>query len=207
MPLAFKRVFENLMGERAPGPSASFSLFHVLLALELIAEKPVGRSKMAEELNIGEGAVRTMLNRLRESGLIVTSKAGYSLTNKGGKLWEECQSVLRKAEIEENELALGEYSFAVLVKNSLHKVRSGVEQRDAAVKAGAKGATTVILKDRRLTIPSVSNNVAVDFPKAARQISERLQPQESDVIVIASADNRKRAEYSALAAGWTLLDD
>jgi len=195
------------MGKRAPGPSPSFSLFHVLLALGLMAEKPVGRNKIAEELNIGEGAVRTMLGRLRESGLVITSKAGCSLAGKGVKLWRECQSVLKKVEIGENELALGKYSFAALVKDSLHKVRSGVEQRDAAVKSGAKGATTVILKDRRLTIPSVSNDVAVDFPKAARQILERLHPQESDVIVIASADNLKQAEYSALAAAWTLLDD
>lgn len=207
MPHAFKRVLEDLIGEKAPGPSPTFSLSHVLLALELMAEKPIGRNKIAEELEIGKGAVRTMLDRLRGSGLAATSKAGYSLTGKGTKLWREYQSVLKKAEIGKNELALGEHSFAVLVKNSLHKVQSGVEQRDAAVKAGAKGATTVILKGKHLVIPSVSKDVAADFPKAARQISERLQPQESDVIVIASAGDRKQAENSVLAAAWTLLDD
>ena len=195
------------MNERAPGPSPAFCLFHMLLALELVSEKPIGRNRLAEKLGVGEGVARTIIDRLKDSKLIATSKAGCSLTNKGVKLWREYQSVLKKVEIGKNELALGNYSFAALVKNSLHKVKSGVEQRDAAVKAGARGATTMIFRSKRLMIPSVSSDVTQDFPKAASQIIERLSPEENDVIVIAGADDSKRAEHGTLAAAWTLLDD
>ena len=34
-----------------------------------------------------------------------------------------------------------------------------------------------------------------------------LQPEENDVIVIGSADSLVKAEYGALAAAWTLIDD
>jgi 5,10-methenyltetrahydromethanopterin hydrogenase len=72
---------------------------------------------------------------------------------------------------------------------------------------GARGATTIMLKSRRLVIPSVSENVAKDFPKAANQAIRLLQPSENDVIIIVSADNLEKAEYGALAAAWTLLND
>jgi len=75
------------------------------------------------------------------------------------------------------------------------------------VTAGAKGATTIMLKEGRLIIPSVSNNVAEDFPKAASQIAKILEPEENDVIIVGSADNLGKAEYGTLAAAWTLLND
>jgi len=208
MPYAFKQLLEKITSEKAPGPSPTFSVFHLLRATELIAEKKIGRSKLAENLKVGEGAVRTIINRLKAAGLILTSKSGCSLTVKGLKLWREYKSVFKKKiEIGKSELTLANYSFVILVKNRGLKVKSGVEQRDAAVTAGAKGATTIMLKEGRLIIPSVSNNVAEDFPKAASQIAKILEPEENDVIIVGSADNLGKAEYGTLAAAWTLLND
>jgi len=204
----FKQLLEKIVSEKAPGPSPTFSIFHVLHAIELIAEKSTGRSKLADYLNVGEGAVRTIIGRLRDAGLVTTSKTGCSLTNKGLKLWREYKSIFeKKAEIGKSELTLADYNFAILIKNHGHKVKSGVEQRDAAVMTGAKGATTIMLKEGCLIIPSVSNNVGKDFPKAANQIVRLLEPKENDAIVIGSANSLGKAEYGTLAAAWTLLND
>lgn len=208
MPRPFKRLLEKIASEKAPGPSPKFSIINLLQAIELIAEKPIGRNKLADCLSVGEGAVRTMINRLKEADLITTSKAGCSLTKEGLKLWREYTSVFeKKTEIKANELALADYNYAILVKNRGYKVKSGVEQRDAAVMAGAKGATTIMLKKGRLIIPSVSDNVAEDFPKVTNQTIKLLQPKENDVVIIVSADTLRKAEYGTLAAAWTLLDD
>jgi len=208
MPYAFKQLLEKVTSEKAPGPSPKFSLFHILRAVELIAEKKIGRSKLAENLEIGEGVIRTVIERLKDAGLIETSKAGCTLTNKGLRLLREYQSVFKKkSEIEKNELTLAEYNLAILIKNRGHKIKSGVEQRDAAVMAGARGATTIMVKEGRLIIPSVSNIVAKDFPKAASQIIRNFEPEENDVVIIGSADNFGKAEYGTLAAAWTLLND
>ena len=99
-------MLEKLTKEKAPGPTASFSAVHLLLAIERVAEKPIGRNRLAKELRIGEGAVRTLLERLREAGLIRTSKTECSLTREGLKLFEQYRSVIRKARIEKNELTL-----------------------------------------------------------------------------------------------------
>jgi hypothetical protein len=208
MSSTFRQVLKKIATEKAPGPSPTFSVLHVLLAIELMSEKPIGRSRLAESLEVGEGVARTMIERLRDFGLIATSKAGCTLTRKGSGLWKEHKSVFeKKVEIGKNELALGEHNFAILVKGRGDKVKSGVEQRDAAVVAGAKGATTIIFRDGRLTIPSVSGDVAKNFPNAWRKIVRLLQPTENDVIVVGSADTLGKAEYGTLAAAWTLVDD
>jgi len=208
MPHAFKEILEKITREKAPGPSPTFSVFHMLRAIELIGKKAIGRSKLAKELGVGEGAMRTMIKRLKDAGLVTISKLGCVLTSKGLKLWNEYNTVLRrKVEIGKIELTLADYNFAILVKNRGHKVKSGMEQRDAAIMVGAKGATTVMFKGKRLIIPSVSDDVAKNFPKAANQMVRLLQPEENDVIVVGSADSLAKAEYGALAAAWTLVND
>jgi predicted transcriptional regulator len=208
MSYKLKRILEKIVCEKAPGPSPTFTIFHILRAIELIAQKPIGRSKLAEELKLGPGAIRTLIERLKAAKLITISKAGCTLTSKGLVFWKEYKSIFEeKTEIEKNELAIANYNFAILVKNSGHKIKSGVEQRDAAIVAGAKGATTIVMKHGRLLIPAVSEDVDRDFPQAASQISDLLKPQENDVVIVASADDPSKAEYGVLAAAWTLINE
>ncbi|MDH7477454.1 MAG: DUF4443 domain-containing protein [Candidatus Bathyarchaeota archaeon] len=207
MSYTFKQILEKIASAKIPGPSPTFSLFHILNAIEIMAKQPIGRGMLAENLKVGEGTVRTIISRLQKAGLIAVSKAGCFLTKKGLSLWKESKSIFKeKIEIERNELTLAEYNFAILVKNHAHKVKSGMEQRDAAVMVGSKSATTLLFKGKRLIIPSVSNNVAKDFPKAASQILKLLKPEENDVIIIVSANAPEKAQYGTLAAAWALLN-
>ncbi len=205
--MTVKKILEELLKERAPGPSPSFSIFHVMKALELTAkEGPIGRGKLSRELGTGEGATRTLLNRLIEAGLIITSKPGCSLTKKGETIWNHFQSIFpQKVKLEKSELTLANYNIAVLIKDCGDKVKTGIEQRDAAILIGAKGATTLIFKKQTLIQPGISENVAQDFPEIYNQITNRLELEENDVVVIGSADTWEKAEYGALAAGWTLI--
>ncbi len=173
--------------------------------MELVAKKPMGRSKLAHKLNVWEGAIRTIIGRLKNAGLITTSKAECNLTKENLNLWKEYSSIVKKAKIGKSELTSTEYNFAVLVRNQGHELKSGIEQRDAAVMADAKNATTMVLKGGKLVIPSVTNDLAKDFPRAANQM-KILQAKERDVIVIVDADSIEKAEYGALAAAWTLPD-
>lgn len=203
-----KKSLEKIAGEKAPGPAPTFSVLHLLRVIELVAEKPIGRTKLAEELNIGQGAARTIVNRLREAGLLSTSKMGCTLTTKGLRLWRDYGKIFqKKIEILASELTNAKHNFAVLAKNCGHKIKSGIEQRDAAVKIGAKGAITIVFRNGRLVIPSVSDDFARDFPDTAEQIIKLLQPEENDAVVISGADTLDLAEYGIAAAAWALLDD
>ncbi|MEM2098748.1 MAG: DUF4443 domain-containing protein [Candidatus Bathyarchaeia archaeon] len=202
----FKQLIEKIASEKAPGPSTTFSTAHIFFALELMAEKPIGRNKLAEKLQIGEGAVRTIINHLKDAGLIETSKVGCSLTPEGLSVWKKFQEFFpQRGEIEKTELTTSQYNYAFLVKNSGHKVKSGIEQRDAAIIAGAKRAVVIVSKNGFLSIEAVSNDIAKEFPKAANSILSVIQPQDNDVIIIAGADDLQKAKHAAFAASWALL--
>jgi predicted transcriptional regulator len=203
----FKQFIENVAGEKAPGPSTTFSAAHIFSALELIAEKPIGRNKLAEKLNVGDGAIRTIINHLKDAGLIETSKAGCTLTTKGLSVWKKFEEFFpKRGEIERTELTNTAHNYAFLVKNSGHKVKSGIEQRDVAIVAGAKRAVVIVSKSGHLSIESVSNDIAKEFPSAANQILKVIQPEDNDVIVIAGADALQKAKNAAFAASWALLN-
>jgi predicted transcriptional regulator len=206
MSSSFRHFLEHIAKEKAPGPSPAFSVFHLLLAIELVAENPIGRGKLAQNLGVGEGVIRTILGRLTGAGLITTSKAGCKLTKRGLGIWKEYSSIVRKVEIGKNELTDASHTYAILVKDHGHRLKSGMEQRDAAVMAGAKTATTMLYKARLLKIPSVTENAEKDFPKASDRVLKLLKPVANDAIVIVGADNQAKAVYAAMAAAWTLLN-
>jgi predicted transcriptional regulator len=202
----FKRYIESLASPKGPGPSTTFSMFHIFYALELVAKKPIGRNKLAEKLNVGEGAIRTILGRLKESGLVVTSKEGSTLTDKGLSLWKNLVEFFpKRSEIEKTALTTSKYNYAFLVKNKGHKVKSGIDQRDAAIRGGARRALVIVSKNGRLMIESVSNSIENEFPEAASVILEKLNPEDNDVIIIAGADNSLKAKRGAFAASWILI--
>ena len=142
---------KELASEKAPGPSPSFLVVHVIKALELIAEKPIGRNKLSKELALGEGATRTLIERLRDYDLITINRVGCVFSKKGEKLWNTLHATLpRKISLDRSGLTLATFNVAVLVKGCSSKVKFGMEQRDAALLTGAKGATTLIFKDGKL---------------------------------------------------------
>lgn len=203
-----KRLLEDLAGEKAPGPARSFSTVHLVKALELISEKPIGRNLLSEKLFLGEGATRTLVEMLKACGVIDVERQGCILTPKGKKMWKTFHDVIpQKTVLDKSRLTVGSFNVAILVKRGAGKVKSGMEQRDAALMAGAKGATTIVYRGGRLTIPPDHREVAEDFPEVHRKIADSLMPEEDDAIVIGSADTLEKAEYGSLAAALSLIND
>ena len=203
-----KELLNSLVKEKAPGPALTFTSLHLIKVLELIAEGPIGRGKLARKLGIGEGTIRTIIKRLKDSNLIEISKNGCHLTNFGENFWKKFkEKIPKKVFLEKNEFSLAEYTVAVLIKKCGDKVRIGMQQRDAAIMAGAKGATTLIVKDGKIILPGVSDDVAKDYPVAYRQIVKLLKPEHNDVVIVGTGETKEKAEYGALAAALTLLKD
>jgi len=205
--MSIKKFLERLTFDKAPGPSPSFSIFDVIKALEIIAEAgSIGRGKLSEKLGLGKGATRTLLKRLAEAGLISTSRSGCSLTSRGKKLWKRIEEIIPHiSEIGQNELTFAAYNVAVQVRGRGGKVGKGLEQRDAAVRAGAKGAITLIYKNKKLVLPTITDDAAESYPIAHQQITRLMDLKENDVAIIVCADSLKNAEYGALAAAWTIV--
>ncbi len=207
--MSIKKTLETLTRGKAPGPAPSFQVFHIIKTLELLANSPVGRGQLAKQLGIGEGATRTLIERLKEGEIVSMSKAGCILTESGRELWKRTSKVFSsKTKLEKTKLTLSSCNVAILVKGKANKIKLGMEQRDAALLAGATGATTLLIRKGKLTMPGENTGLGNKADaEAYGRIMDSLTPREGDAIVIGSADTYDRAEYGALAAAWTLIDD
>jgi predicted transcriptional regulator len=206
MAASFKRFMQQIAGKKAPGPSTTFTIFHIFYALELMADKPIGRNKLAIKLCVGDGAVRTIISRLREADLIDTSKEGCNLTTKGRETWGKFEELFPKlVELPKSELYASDFNYAFLVRNCGHEVKSGIDQRDAAIIAGARKALIIVFKNGHLSISAISDALEKEYPKAAHQLLPLLAPQENDVIIVAGAETALKAKRGAFAASWSLI--
>jgi predicted transcriptional regulator len=205
--MSIKVVLEKLVPEKMVGPSPAFTVFDVIKMLETIAESgSIGRGSLSEKLELGEGTTRTLISWLKKAQLMTTSRKGCTLTEKGTKIWNQIKTFIPIIlKIEDNELTFAANNIAILVKNRAEKVKKGLEQRDAAVRAGASGTTTLVYKGGKLILPTMSNDASKDYPKAFRQIMQLMNPKENDVAIISCGTTLKAAEYGALAASWILL--
>jgi len=205
--MSIKNSLEKLAPQRTLGPTPTFTVFDIIKTLETIAESgSIGRGSLSKKLEFGEGATRTLISRLTKAQLIVTTRSGCSLTKKGEGLREQVKSIIpHKMRLDNNELTFAAYTMAVLVKNRAEIVNKGLEQRDAAVKAGASGTTTLIYKDGKMVLPTISTDISKEYPKAFHQITQLMNPTENDVVIVSCGATPKDAEYGALAATWTLL--
>jgi predicted transcriptional regulator len=207
MATSLKKFIQEIAGKKAPGPSTTFTVFHIFYALELMAQKPLGRNKLAKKLCVGDGAVRTIISRLKSAGLIETSKEGCNLTEKGVEVWRQFEEVFpKRIDIPKSDLSNSDFNFAFVVKNSGQKVQSGIDQRDAAIIAGARKALVIVFRSGHLCVESVSQNIESEYPKAANQLVTELTPKDNDVIIVAGADSALKAKRGAFAAGWSLIN-
>jgi predicted transcriptional regulator len=195
------RALASLTDRMAPGKRPQFTEAHMVVALKTIGGQGPGRKQLAESLGLGEGVVRTLLRRLTDAGYVSSSRSGTALTEGGERLLSELGRAMPGRPVPDNDLTVAGCNYMVLVRGGAQVVRYGVEQRDAALLAGAKGATTLILRGGELHAPSLESRVG---PELRRLIME-LEPVDGDAVVIGSADTALGAEVGAYSAAYTLL--
>jgi len=198
----------RLAGKEAPGPAPTFASPHLLLAFLTIASSSyVGREALAARSGVGKGAIRTILGKLRERGYVRAVRAGCFLTRPGERLAESIDASLSLLDsLPRSELSMGENQAALVLRGTGDRVRSGLEQRDSAIRIGASGATTYVIRSGRFTIPGGSVDCERDFPSKVWPILKSgLKPKNGDVVILCGAATEVSARLGALAAAITLL--
>lgn len=191
------RQLKDFSSKTAPGIAPEFLPAHVWRTIELIHSQKIGRKRLAEELDLGEGTVRNIVRRLVEEGLIETSRTGMTLTSKGERFHLRLKKRLKGTKLCQNNITVASENYAVLVKGGEGYIERGIEQRDKALIAGAKGATTITYLEGGFNIPGMEEDVN---PEIKRFLEERLHPIEGDAIVIGSANRMINAYIGAVTA-------
>jgi hypothetical protein len=195
-------LLEKIASRYAPSRALSFDVVHVFAALQMMIGNNgrTSRNALCSGLDLGEGTVKTLVKHLKMQGLVETSNGGTKMTAKGKGI---CKGLLLAIPAEMSlpkcSVALGRFNYAVLVREFGFAIRLGIEQRDAAIKMGATGATTLIFKDNKFVMPASSSSDSLKKEhKVRKMLVEKLNPGEGDIIIIGSADsNQKTAELAA----------
>jgi hypothetical protein len=146
------------------------------------------------------------VRHLETERLIKISRIGIVLSDSGKKLFSDLKSrISKEIQVPESSLTVGSYNAAVLVKDAANFMKHGLEQRDAAIKVGALGATTLIFSRGKLNMPGIEENAFKGDPRIRVELISKLQPRENDVIIIGSANDKLTAEYGAIAAALETL--
>jgi hypothetical protein len=199
-------VVDRVAGKIAPGRLPSFAEAHVFKALEEIGlQESVGRLKLSKDLHLGEGEARTLAKHLKNEGLIEVSKSGISLSAAGKRLLIRLRTLMSKQlDVPSSPLTVGRFNVAVRVAGIRGFIKYGLEQRDAAMMAGARGATTLVFIGNRLTMAGTEEDVSKSDPSILAALS-KFGLNEGDVIIIGSADEKIRAELGVKTAALELL--
>jgi biotin operon repressor len=199
----YVKALAKIASRYAPSRILSFDSVHVFIVLQLIEKKGhVSRNLLCKELSLGEGSIKTLVKHLKTQGIIESTKAGTRTTSKGKRISEQLLSAIpAEMSLSKCSVALGKFSYAVLLKQYGFALKSGIEQRDAAIRVGAIGATSLLFKHNRFVMPGTSYYPLAKEPETARLIHEKLKPEEGDAIVIGSdMEGERRAELAAKAA-------
>lgn len=185
------------------GPLHRFADYHVYRTLLLLSDgRRRGRKQLANAINIGEGSMRTIVELLRDRDMIEVKQTGIKISNKGLEFVRKLP--IRLERLEPSDISISERNVAVIVKNRAEKIVLGIEQRDAAIKAGAEGATTIIILGGKMLVPP-DYSLDKEKPDTSRALRRLLSPGDGDVIIIGTAQEFDRAEDGALAAAFALL--
>lgn len=183
------------------GPVPKFNDYHIWKAFECLDEEtPIGRKKLSQMLGIGEGSTRTILTMMQDQNMIIIGKSGIFLTDKGTEFKKSVHMDI--ADVSISDLTIGDKDCAVRVSKMARNVKYGCEERDAAIKSGATGATTLVYINGKIIFPGSDYPVDPDIESKIRSV---FNLRNDDVVIIGTGPTKETAEIGAVIAGLTIM--
>ncbi|MHA1719767.1 MAG: DUF4443 domain-containing protein [Promethearchaeota archaeon] len=200
--ILLKRLFETKT------ITPSYKTPHIFFCIMLIGKESrgIGRYRIRKEINLGEGSVKTLLNRLKEENIIKvveTRQKGHILTEKGIKILKELNNMIpfpEKIENENNQFVVGKIAYYTLIdqQNIKKNLGSNIDQRDEAIKIGGTGATCLIYDGNNKF--SFSDGVLIDIPVEIGKLNK------GDFLIIGAGNSKSEAILATYAAALSLLE-
>ena len=169
-----------------------YNQWDVLRAFLIIGQSPMRLSRvvLSERLELGEGAMRSVLDLLKRQKLLSATQRGHALTAKGEWSFRE---MTKRVSIPKM-VKFSEYPQLVNVAIVLRKCGDkpvGTHERDLAVREGAEGVM-LLTHTGKLTVPGFR------YGKPFSEIEAQLDATEGDLVIIAFAKQRRIAENAML---------
>ena len=193
----------KIMDIPAYGPMFRFTDANVYYALYLLSDGTrMGRKALAEACGVGEGSMRRILEKFREWNFVEIKQTGISITKAGSAFID--QIPIRLVDVELPGSVVGKCQQGVIVYGVASKINKGMEQRDAGVRAGGYGCTSILLRDGNLILPP-DWNLDEKSPEVAYKIRKETSITEDDVVIVGDADTKITAVEAAVNAAFDLI--
>ncbi len=181
---------------------SGFTRNHVVKALMLLGKNSISRKTVMKELHLNEASGRTLLRSMEKNGLVAASKNGHYLTDKGKSMLSELSFlILGPFPVEKTSINVSKYNVCYVVRKASAKIGKGLEQRDSAIRSGADGLTTLVMKEK-LVIPGMERwSVPAEMQRKFKPLAKR-----GDVLLIGSAKERIVADVATLGAALDLVE-
>ena len=181
------------------GPAPRFSPEDPARAL-LLAEKRVGRSRLARQLGVGEGTARTVLSSLSRKGLVDSAPMGVKLTGKGQEFVSGMRRRMPKVcEARPSRLTFGEHGSAAQLRG-VRLPASALSLRDEMVRSGASGATILRFESGRLIIPPFHAPTHREYASELALLSRQFSFAEGDAVLLVFGRERVARERALFHA-------
>jgi hypothetical protein len=188
---------------------STLGLAHILLTIYFIKkEGTLGRYELQKKLGLGDSTTRTLLKFLKKMNTIKSKqKRGHLLTESGIKILNVVQKkIINFHQVHFSEFAFGKNQVLVHLRKTERKIVNGIQERDEAIIAGARGAVTLEVENDRLVMPGIDEEFTQEYTTIKDEIRNLVDLQPSDVLVICSADSLPKAYVGcstiALNIGW-----
>ena len=193
----------KIIDEPQFGPMFRFNDANVYWSLHLLSDgRRMGRKRLADEVGVGEGSMRRIIDTLKEWDFINIKQTGIPITKAGISFLE--QLPLRPVNIFVEGSVAGACQQGVLVLGGADKVVNGMEQRDAGIKVGADGCTTIVIRDGVLMIPP-DWNMDEKTPELAYKIRKEIGLTQSDALIIGGGETQALATEAAITAALLMF--
>lgn len=182
------------LGKTMATTTKGYAQIDVLLTILHVMEG-ASRQVLAEEIGVGEGTMRSVLDLLKSQGVIASSPNGHSLTQKGEQVLSKISMVLKTARPVTTIFYTDLKQFALVVAGD---AKAGIQARDEAIRHQAKAAL-VLVKKGHLKAPTFE----MDFSS----IEQQFELDEGDVVVVTYADSLIHAKRSAIAVALFISEE
>jgi len=196
-----KRLFETKT------ITPSYKIPHILFCIMIIGKesKGIGRYRIRKEINLGEGSIKTLLNRLKEEDIIKVDKnrqKGHIFTKSGKKIFQDLEKLIsfpQELVNKENKFVVGKIAYYSIInqENIKDNLGSSIDQRDEAIKIGGTGAT-------RLTFDGTQKFEFTDGVSIILPIKQK-QLKKGDILIIGAGKSKADAILATYAAAISVL--
>ncbi len=141
------------------GGSPAYTPWHVIEALRLLSQTPIGRPTLVGALKLGESSVKTLVRRLVETGLITRTPRGHVVTDDGKTVLDVVTKALTIGKCRANAEGLGLCSYVIIPYPPPMELTTVYSIRDFAVARGCRTVVVGYVEGGKVGFPGLPRDV------------------------------------------------